>query len=77
MKTLKRKRIRWRIGTIAETLSVIQTIDERERPFCRFPDGHQQAVRVQMNRDTGEVINGSDGKPQIVAPWLLSNIFSV
>jgi hypothetical protein len=72
-----RKRIRWRIGTIAETLAVINQVEERERPFCHFPDGHKQAIRVQINRDTGEVINGSDGKPQIVAPWLLSDIFSV
>lgn len=77
MKTLKRKRIRWRIGTLAETVSVIQMIEEKERPFCYFPDGHQQAIRIQINRDTEEVINGSDGNPQIVAPWLLSNIFSV
>ena len=77
MKTLKRKRIRWCIGSREQTLAVLNLIDEKERPFCHFPDGHQQAIRVQMNRDTGEIINGSDGKPQIVAPWLLSDIFSV
>jgi hypothetical protein len=77
MKTLTRKRIRWCIGSKEQTLAVIQLIDERERPFCYFPDGHKEAIRVQMNRDTGEVINGSAGNPRIVAPWLLSDIFSV
>jgi hypothetical protein len=77
MKTIKRKRIRWCIGSRERTLTVLNQIDEKERPFCHFPDGHQQAIRVTINRDTGDVINGSDGKPQIVAPWLLSDLFSV
>lgn len=77
MPTLTKKLIHWRIGTIDETLLVIHKIDKRERPFCYFPDGHQQAIRIQINRDTGEVINDFDGNPQIVAPWLLSDVFSL
>lgn len=77
MKTPKRKRIRWRIGTIAETLAVLNQIDERERPFCHFPDGHSQAIRIQMNRDDGLPLFNEDGTVQIVAPWLLSDIFSL
>lgn len=77
MKTLKRKRIRWRIGSVAETLALLPKVEERERPFCHFPDGHKQAVRVQVNRDTGEPLFNEDGTVQIVAPWLLSDIFSI
>ena len=77
MKTPKRKRIRWCIGSQAVTLNYLHRIDEAERRYAHFPDGHINAIRIQINRDTGEVINGSDGKPQIVAPWLLSDIFSV
>lgn len=77
MKTPKRQRIRWRIGTIAETLAVLNKVEERERPFCHFPDGHKQAIRVQVNRDDGQPLYNADGTVQIVAPWLLQDIFSV
>ena len=75
MKSFTRKPIKWRIGTHTETLLVIQKIEEKERPFCYFPDGHKHSIRVQVNRDTGEIINGSDGSPRICSPWLLKDIF--
>lgn len=77
MKTSKRKPIRWRIGTIAETLTVIQKVEEKERSFCHFPDGNRNAVRIQIDCTTGEPLFNTDGTIQIAAPWLLNDIFKV
>jgi hypothetical protein len=77
MKTPKRKRIRWCIGSQAVTLNYLHRIDEAERRYAHFPDGHINAIRIQIHRDTGEPIFNADGTAQIVAPWLLSDIFSL
>lgn len=77
MKTTKPKRIRWRQGSQSETLAYIHLVDESERSFCHFPDGHLKAVRVQMNRDTNELLLNDKGQAMLVCPWLLADIFSV
>lgn len=75
MKPLTRKKLRWRIGTQTETIVWIDRVEEKERSFCYFPDGHQQAIRVMVNRDTNELLWNDDGTAKILAPWLLSDIF--
>ena len=77
MKLPIRKKICWRFGTQAETLAYLHLIDEKERPFCYFPDGNKDAIRVQINRDNNELLTDDGGEAKIVAPWLLSNIFSL
>lgn len=76
-------KIRWRNGTREESLQYVAELAAESYPNAKqdardmaLPDGHPEAVRVSINRDTGEVIR-KNGSLVIGAPWLMAQPFGL
>jgi len=71
------KKIRWRIGTISESIKYIKLVEPDYKRACRIKDGSSLAMRVMINKDTGEPVLNSKGWASVCAPWLLIDIFYI
>lgn len=73
---MTRKPIKWRRGSQAESLAHASAVSTESARCFALPDGHKNAERIMLDRETGEPIRDRSGSIQVCAPWLLSGIFS-